>query len=239
MRYNSRQSIFGHRSQHEDIRLTGGRDSPSLHGCLLQIYRVLLQLFWNLRKRRELLARIPSAGAHTPPTAGFHRAPQFCEGLPLRVPSHSETPAYAPVFPQNVVGHIQKTQPAHVSVVIAHDALERVHARILRRHTVPHVLDDGVRARRLDVLFSRCRSRPPSPRPDPCNSQRQSPENRRSVPVTRRQRPLVVVMPDISPFVESRITNRPSGRNRARCAATSETRARSPSPRPARPICST
>src|SRR6202521_3781400 len=58
------------------------------------------------------------------------------------------------VLAQDVVGHIREVEFAHVVVVVAGNALERVKASFERRHAVPHVLDDGVRSRDLDVLFS-------------------------------------------------------------------------------------
>src|ERR1700732_3058801 len=59
-----------------------------------------------------------------------------------------------PVLTQDVVGHVDELQLAHVVVVVAGDALEDVKAGFQRRHAVPHVLDDGVCSRDLDVLFS-------------------------------------------------------------------------------------
>src|SRR6202790_1088894 len=59
-----------------------------------------------------------------------------------------------PVFTQDVVGHVDELQLAHVVVVVAGDALEDVKAGFKRRHAVPHVLDDGVCSRDLDVFFS-------------------------------------------------------------------------------------
>src|SRR6267378_889516 len=58
------------------------------------------------------------------------------------------------VLAQDVVGHVNELQLAHVIVVVAGDALERVKAGVERRHAVPHVLDDGVCSRDLNVLFS-------------------------------------------------------------------------------------
>src|ERR1700675_230148 len=58
------------------------------------------------------------------------------------------------VLAQDVVGHIHEVQLTHIVVVVARDALEGVKAGFERRHTVPHVLDDGVRSGDLNVLFS-------------------------------------------------------------------------------------
>ena len=58
------------------------------------------------------------------------------------------------VFAQDVVGHVDEAQLVHVAVVVADDALERVHAGFVRGHAVAHVLDDGVRACDFDVFFA-------------------------------------------------------------------------------------
>ena len=58
------------------------------------------------------------------------------------------------VLAQDIVGHVDELELAHVVVVVAGDALEGLHAGFERRHAVPHVLDDGVRSGDLDVLFS-------------------------------------------------------------------------------------
>src|SRR3982075_1628262 len=57
------------------------------------------------------------------------------------------------VFAQDVVRHVNETQPVHVSVVVAHNALEGVQAGFLRGHAMAHVFDNSVRARDFDVLF--------------------------------------------------------------------------------------
>src|ERR1700719_4234 len=57
------------------------------------------------------------------------------------------------VFSQDVVRHVNETQPVHVSVVVAHNALEGVQAGFLWRHSVAHVFDNSVRTRDFDVLF--------------------------------------------------------------------------------------
>src|ERR1700722_5545221 len=58
------------------------------------------------------------------------------------------------IFPQDVVSHVHVVQLGHVVVVVADDALERVHAGFLRGHAAAHVLDDGVRSGNLDIFFS-------------------------------------------------------------------------------------
>src|SRR6202011_1549788 len=58
------------------------------------------------------------------------------------------------VLAQDVVGHVNETQPVQVSVVVAHNALEGVQAGFLRGHAMAHVFDNSVRARDLDVLFA-------------------------------------------------------------------------------------
>src|SRR5260370_25413458 len=57
------------------------------------------------------------------------------------------------VLAQDIVGHVDELELAHVVVVVAGDALERVNACFQPRHAVPLVLGDGVRSGDLDVLF--------------------------------------------------------------------------------------
>src|SRR5271157_990153 len=58
------------------------------------------------------------------------------------------------VLAQDVVGHVHELELVHVVVVVADDALERVHAGFERRHAATHVLDDGVGSGNLDVFFA-------------------------------------------------------------------------------------
>src|SRR5437016_12190826 len=45
-------------------------------------------------------------------------------------------------------------QLVHVTVVVPHDAFQRVNAGVEWRHPVAHVLDNRMRSGNLDVLFS-------------------------------------------------------------------------------------
>src|SRR5690349_8544371 len=58
------------------------------------------------------------------------------------------------VSPQNVINHVGETESVVIAIVVAHDALQRVHAGIHRRHTFPHVFYDGMRAGNLDVFLT-------------------------------------------------------------------------------------
>src|SRR5262245_23450580 len=55
---------------------------------------------------------------------------------------------------KNVIDHLHIAQTVHIVVVIADDALQRVHSRFAWRHSVTHVLDDRVSTGYLDVLFT-------------------------------------------------------------------------------------
>ena len=58
------------------------------------------------------------------------------------------------VLAENVKAHVDVLQLALVAVEVAHDALQRVHARFLRRHASTHVFDDGVCAADANVLLA-------------------------------------------------------------------------------------
>src|SRR5690348_11279847 len=58
------------------------------------------------------------------------------------------------IFAQDVEDHRDIAQSLHIVVVIANNALESFKSCLLRRHSTPHVLDDGVCAGDLDVLLS-------------------------------------------------------------------------------------
>src|ERR1700722_7247540 len=58
------------------------------------------------------------------------------------------------IFAQNVIRHISELQLIHISVIVADDTLQSIQPGFNRRHAVPHVFDNGVGARDLNVFFS-------------------------------------------------------------------------------------
>src|SRR5204863_8666575 len=75
-------------------------------------------------------------------------------GFVRRVAFPQGDPSIGAVFAQNVVRHIYEAQLVHVTVVIPHDAFQRVNAGVEWRDPVAHVLDIRVSSGNLDVLFS-------------------------------------------------------------------------------------
>src|ERR1700722_1619204 len=58
------------------------------------------------------------------------------------------------IFAKDIVGHVDEAKLVHVAVVVSDDTLKRVHAGLLRRHSVTHILDDGVSAGALDIFLA-------------------------------------------------------------------------------------
>src|ERR1039458_8617580 len=79
----------------------------------------------------------------------YRKAPQMLG----RSAPHTDS-GVGPVFAQDVVAHVHVLQLFRIPFIVAHDALQRIHARFLRRHAAPHVLHDGVRAADFDVLLA-------------------------------------------------------------------------------------
>src|SRR5450756_2184224 len=105
---------------------------------LLQIFRQRREFRAHaLQQRRGVLVSLRSV-VHAEARRTLRRpAPQAASGV-------------LPVFPQDVITHADVRQLLHVAVVIAHNPLQRVQARLLGRHAVAHVLDDRVCTRNAD-----------------------------------------------------------------------------------------
>src|SRR5689334_8276506 len=63
------------------------------------------------------------------------------------------------ILAQDVIRHAGVLELVHVVVEIARDATKRIHAGFLRRHALPHILDNRVSAGHPDVFLARtCRA---------------------------------------------------------------------------------
>ncbi len=92
---------------------------------------------------------------------GLGTAPSVMDGdrvrLFLGIPLPQRDAGVGAIFAEDIVGHVDELEFAHIIVVIAHDALERVHASFERRHAAAHVFDDSVGAGDFDVLLAAAR----------------------------------------------------------------------------------
>src|SRR5229473_1383033 len=119
---------------------------------LFVVRRILRQLLWQCDgKRRETMRHALEERYGELGTLGSVVDGDLVSFLRRAFPERHA--GVSTVLAQDVVGHVDELELAHVVVVIAGDALERVKAGFERRHAVPHVLDDGVRSGHLDVLF--------------------------------------------------------------------------------------
>src|ERR1051326_963484 len=73
-------------------------------------------------------------------TAAWTRSPQCGPGV------------FA-VLAQGIELQIDLCQAIHIVIEITYHALQRIQRRLFRRHAVTHVLHDGVRSARANVLF--------------------------------------------------------------------------------------